>query len=478
MGFSPQQCKSAPTATLIIAMSVIALLCIYALNSKQMLVFKCEPTEGVPQLIPDSEKLYARAVNNLRECLDTTNLTKYFRQENLLETAVLNVKAYLDAIHRFIPHKFIDTLPNHCWNAPAKLDIGTTVVSGHVSETNFRVNRTDIKNWTLNTVPRFDDYYVDQEFFLPMSCIPEVFTLGFQKCGSTYVLSLLKTHPKFNAIAIRKEPSWFIGRRHDFMDESAQQSMYFADYVLNFIPLSTKPAILVDGSSAMIFDWPDFFKQQRIVNYCLLPSVFPQVLPRAKFIVVMRDPVAMLYSLFWFSYTLFREEVPSRDAQLKAPTLFHDTIVKKISDINSCIEVFPLAKCLVESSPTSELLTNILPDQGGISIYESVYYIHIQKWLSVVPRERFLFLKLEDLSTNIDHAANEIWNFVGVDSLRNIRATLKKHADKNEEKIIAYQHDPNLAMRNDTKELLRNFFQPYNHMLAEFLGDRKFLWEN
>ena len=437
---------------------------------------KSESTGGVRQLFPE----YSVYVNKLLKCLDTTNLTTYFHQENLLSIAELNVKNYLDAIHKFIPNKFNNTLPNHCWNSAARLNnIGTAVISGHTNGTEFRVNRTDIQKWTLNTVPRFSKNTRQRRYFLPISCIPELFLLGFHKCGSTHVFSLLNMHPKIQK-AIRKEPSWFIGRRHDFMDESVQQHMYFADYLLNFNPLNKKsePALLVDGSVGMMLDWPDFFNQQRIVNYCLLPSVFPQVLPRAKFVVVMREPLSMLYSLFWFSYTELCQQVPSRDAQLKAPTLFHGKIAKKIRDINSCIEVFPLAKCLVESSPTSELLTNALPDQGGISLYESVYYIHIQKWLSVVPRERFLFLTMEELSTNVDHIANDIWNFVGVDSLRNIRATINKYADKNEQKIIDYQHDPHLAMRKDTKELLRSFLRPYNHMLAELLGDRKFLWED
>jgi len=41
-----------------------------------------------------------------------------------------------------------------------------------------------------------------------------------------------------------------------------------------------------------------------------------------------------------------------------------------------------------------------------------------------------------------------------------------------------YQNDPQLKMRNNTEMILKNFFQPYNRMLAELLGDKKFLWED
>ena len=456
-------------------------------NSISSTVSKSEQTGGVPQLqelnhhLSDPEsKQYDTYVNRVQKCLDTTNLTKYFHQEDFLTKAKLNVKQYVDAIHRFIPHEFNDTLPNHCWNASVKLHIGDEEVSGQINGTKFKVYKTDIANWTLNSIPRFADNPASNQkyHFLPISCIAEVFLIGFHKCGSTYLFSQLYSHPNFY-YPIRKEPSWFIGSKHDFMDTSAKQSMYFADYLVNYKSLTRRnklkiePALMIDGSVGMILDWPDFFEQQRIVNYCLLPSVIPQVLPRAKFVVVMRDPSSMLYSLFWYSYTMLRQEVPPRHVQLKAPTLFHDKVVEKINAINSCIKIFPLAKCLVESSRSSELLTTVLPEHGGVSIYESVYYIHIQKWLSVVPRERFLFLTLEEISTNQTYTENKLWEFLGVDSAEGVTYYINQN-----ENVIDYQHDPDLAIRNDTKELLREFFRPYNRMLAELLGDRKFLWED
>ena len=68
-----------------------------------------------------------------------------------------------------------------------------SIVSGHVNGTEFRVNRTDIEEWTLNTIARFasNDDGKHNHQFLPVSCIPEVFLLAFLKCGSTYVFALL-----------------------------------------------------------------------------------------------------------------------------------------------------------------------------------------------------------------------------------------------------------------------------------------------
>ena len=43
--------------------------------------------------------------------------------------------------------------------------------------------------------------------------------------------------------------------------------------------------------------------------------------------------------------------------------------------------------------------------------------------------------------------------------------------------LVDYKHDPRLQMREDTRQILEEFFQPYNQMLAELLGDDKFLWK-
>jgi N-acetylgalactosamine 4-sulfate 6-O-sulfotransferase len=225
----------------------------------------------------------------------------------------------------------------------------------------------------------------------------------------------------------------------------------------------------VDGSVGMMSSWPDFFGQSRVINYCLLPSVIPEILPKAKFIVVMREPLSMLYSLFWFTCTRFNQPV-SREAQLKGPDIFHERIVAKIRHINSCLTVFPLVKCMSESGAIPIPFNPLMPECGGTGLNKALYFIHIRKWLSVIPRERFLFLTMEELSGNLNQTINRVWKFIGVNSFG------VKESDKNKQTTVDYKNDPHLAMRNDTRELLKTFLHPYNQKLANLLGDRKFLW--
>ena len=191
----------------------------------------------------------------------------------------------------------------------------------------------------------------------------------------------------------------------------------------------------------MMTTWPVFHSQQNnIINYCLLPSVIPEILPKAKFIVVMREPVSMLYSLFWFSCTFENRPVPSREAQLKGPDIFHERIVAKIHHFESCLTVFPLAKCVAKSKTIPEPFHPLMPMCGETKISRAFYYTHIQKWLSVVPRERFLFLTVEELSSNLCQTANVVWKFVGLNPLN-----LKSYDEgngKNEQRQVDYKNDP------------------------------------
>ena len=419
-------------------------------------------------------KQYDIYVSNLQRCLDASNLTHHFHQENYSGTAVTNVKNYTDSLHKFIPKQFNTALPNHCWNADVKLDLSSSLISGHVNGTKFSVNRRDM-NQSFNTLPGF--IAGTTHHYLSLSCIPEVFVLGFNKCGSTFLHCLITSHPAVSR-AFRREPNFF--KSLNILNNENITAFLFADYIVNFekairnaINESAAGSVSVDGSVGTMRGWPVFSGQQKVINYCLLPSVIPEILPKAKFIVVMREPLSMLYSFFWYTCTRkhFNHPVPSREAQLKGPDIFHERIVARILYFKSCLTVFPLAKCIVESRDIPDPFDPLMPICGETSIFRAFYYMHILKWLSVVPRERFLFLTLEELSSNMDQTVNMVWRFIGIDSF----AIKSKYCmGSNQQTAIDYKNDPRLAMRNDTREILRSFFRPYNQMLADLLGDRKF----
>ena len=420
---------------------------------------------------PETVKLHRLVSDKLRLCLETTNMSDYFTQEGLFSSALANAKFVTDTIHKFIPVEFSNLFHNSCWRSDLSLTVINSTVCGHFGQFAFETKIDLSKLKALQKTVNFSSNF---------SCLPDVFLAGFPKCGSTFLNALITSHPAV-VKPLMKEPLWWQTTSSYNLNFVAA---HLSNYLVNFAPLvdllsrNQEDTIhSMDATPSLMFDCPKSLNKDCRINFCLLPAVLPSVLPKSKFIVVMRNPVSMLYSAFWFSCTRPRHGSLPSNVALRGPKIFHERIAAKIHDFNSCIESFPLAKCVVDAHPN--LFTPELPTCGRTRLDIGIYFLHVQKWLSVVPRDRFLFLTLEELSDQTEKVANRIWRFLNVSPMSGSvqKAMANYTRAMNQQQTIDYRRYQEFAMRNDTKELLVNFFKPYNQKLANLVGDNKFLWQ-
>ena len=344
-------------------------------------------------------------------CLDRANMTSYFIQEGLLDTALDNVKYTVDTIRQFIPTSFSKQFHCSCWKSDFGLTIENSTVQGHFGQFTFQGNNA----LKLLALQKFK-FRVGGNYSTHFSCLPEVFLAGFPKCGSTFLHALLTSHPAV-VESLVKEPHWW-ERAMSFNQSKVEVAVRLSNYLINFAPLVRRLDLVhelhvlsVDATPSLMFDWPKFPHQDWRTNFCLLPTVLPSVVQNSKFIVVMRNPVSMLYSAFWHSCTRHKQTVLP-EIQVRGPSIFHERVKTKVLDFNSCMEHFPLAKCVMDAKP--ELYTSKLPHCGRTRLDFGVYFVHVQKWLSVVSKEKFLFLTLEELSSQTEKVAKQIWRFLNV----------------------------------------------------------------
>ena len=85
------------------------------------------------------------------------------------------------------------------------------------------------------------------------------------------------------------------------------------------------PAITIDATPNLMYRSPRYSNKETWENYCLLPSLIPVILPDSKYFVVMRNPVTMLYSGFWFSSTS-RNQKSIYPIKYWGPDIFHKRI--------------------------------------------------------------------------------------------------------------------------------------------------------
>ena len=152
-----------------------------------------------------------------------------------------------------------------------------------------------------------------------------------------------------------------------------------------------------------------------------------------------------------------------------SPDTFHERIVTK------------LEQCLKHSSPewcvlniTYDIYSRELPC-GDTRISMAMYYIHIRRWLSGASQERFLFLTMEEVAKNTEAVGKKLWDFMGYPGEFKGVSESSCQGKYNRNR---HWNDSRLKMRKDTELILRDFLRPYNQMLAELLGDNKFLWED
>lgn len=455
-----------------------------------------------------NDAVFPLVLNDLDTCLKSSNLL----DENGVEAiAKSNALDFYTVLRRAVPQEFNSTYASPCWDSyfSATSDINERI-KATVQDADRQTNHTSILSRVSPSARQLMKYR-SGPVHSKLLCLPKVLFAGYPKCGSTFswcFISKLLIAQGINSRipTAEKEPHWWVRTRAEIICQSPTIDD-LGRYFLNFAPgyddiksQGNNKEILIDGTPNMMFSWQRFCGEEQLdmANYCLLPSLLPHLIPSAKFIVVMRNPVDVLYSAFWFSCTFSRVTVP-RSLQLEGPDIFHERIWHKIDHFTGCMtEVSgPLSiPCTVDSlfgtcikqrlhlldkcvrEITYDFFAGRLSRCGRSRTEMVLYYAHTKKWLSVVPASKFLFLKLEELVAEPAKVARNIQDFLGIPRQSINVQKITSSCRQNTQKTIDYHSDPLLQMRNDTRTLIQTFYQPFNEKLAELLGDPKFLWQS
>ena len=446
-----------------------------------------------------------KVLDNIERCMEVTNLNRLAP----LEVAKTNAAHYVKEYRKVIPTSdhFLDSCSNHCWETDFSIKKRLDNLQGHIGDVSFDKRMKIFRAQAVDVLRR--QFY--NSFSSKLVCLPKIFLAGFPKCGSSFLWCFMnRLIRQSESVQAEKEPHFWIdaGAVKHFKEPSAPD---FSDYILNFVKgisqiekntCASSNVSLMDGSPNLMFNWPRFNKENNdLANYCLIPATLSHFLPSAKFIVIMRNPVKMLYSAFWFSCTMYGIRL-SHSIQLKGPSLFHHRIKEKLNMFHDCMKDKSVPaisyECFLNDTSYASCITqrlhlldecvhriyfnifgNDLPKCGRSRVAMGIYFAHIRKWLSVVPKERFLFLTLEELIEDPVQTATSISRFLGVkQSAADIQkgAELASFCNENSQGSINYKTSPDLQMRNDTKHMLETFYRPFNALLADLLQDMKFLW--
>ena len=302
-----------------------------------------------------------------------------------------------------------------------------------------------------------------------LMCLPAFFLAGFPKCGTTTLHTALHQLPMISKPSI-KEPHWWTRMPLDFLDQNYTR-LGVARYLQYFYEASTRKnheALVYDGSQSTLWDSNFLVDNQ---DYCAMPIAVSHVLPHAKFIVVMRNPVARTYSHFLYSCTLnFTEDISNWPDNLRrnVAEVFHEEVEKEIGHFTECRSRNRSAfECASDKHFSREEKAGC--GNVGYRLIVSLYYIHIRKWMQFFPKEQFLFLRLEDMRSDPNTFMTEITDFLDIIPQPSDIARILLVNQENTQSV-------HIPMLPKTGKLLSEFFLPFNKQLVELIGDTRFLW--
>ncbi|KAM6997688.1 LOW QUALITY PROTEIN: carbohydrate sulfotransferase 15-like [Tautogolabrus adspersus] len=387
------------------------------------------------------------------------------------EKGVIETDSHLFSV---IPRHFLPNIKSPCWYEE---------FSGELSSDPYRRNLFNLRSKSFKTVcdhlkTNFQQHlhHRDGKLFR-LRCLPFFYIIGQPKCGTTDLFHRLLLHPevKFNTM---KEPHWWTRKRFGYIrfKDGFQESFPVADYLDLFDLAAHKLQEVVSGNSSGDHRALQLITGETCESVCCInqawsyldgekevaePPFLAQdfihtVQPGAKIIIMLRDPVERLYS----DYLYFKMANKSAED-------FHQKVIDSVQLFQSCLSERTLRACVYNTS-----LSNTMP----VRLNLGMYITFLLDWLTVFQREQILVLRLEDYAANLKVTIKQVFDFLSLGPLsEQLEAELTRRPMSNTRRAA----DRNLGpMRPATRDLLREFHQPFNQKLASVLANKAFLWSS
>ena len=254
--------------------------------------------------------------------------------------------------------------------------------------------------------------------------LPELVILGAQKAGTTSLFNYLSQHPQVQPpirievhyfdLAFAKGPTWY--RAH------FPRQTFSADG-----PHNGERAITFDSSPYYFF-------------HPAVPGRLKSMLPQAKFVVMLRNPVDRAYSHYWHEVELGQERLPLSAAFAEEDNRLRGEVEKLETDARY----------------------KSFAHRHYSYLSRGLYADQIKRWFELFSPEQFLFIKSERFFADPDTDMNRIFRFAGL--------AVPSRIQYRPFNVGQYRKmDPTL------RQVLTEFYRPFNCQLTELLG-QDFSW--
>jgi hypothetical protein len=244
--------------------------------------------------------------------------------------------------------------------------------------------------------------------------LPDFIIIGVQKGGTSSLFNYLLQHPNI-VQGYKKEVKFFDGNYHKGLDW----------YRFNFPLQGQMGDPLAQSGEAS----PSY------VFHPLVPQRIKTALPDIKLVLLLRDPVLRAYSHYQGNLRKGQEELSFEEAIEKESSRLEGEREAIIAD-----QHHPMYKHLVYSY-----------------LSRGVYIEQVKNWFDSFPREQILIQKSESFFSNPQEVYSRVLAFLGLPDWKL----------ENFEIVNPGRYE---EMAASTMHKLKEYFNPYNQALYEYLG--------
>lgn len=262
----------------------------------------------------------------------------------------------------------------------------------------------------------------------PLRLMPDFLILGTQKGGTTSLYNYLIEHPNI-AAARRKEVHFF---DQYFKKGVPWYRSHFPTSIQKYCTqrIHRQAFITGEGSPEYLF-------------YPHTAEKAAELLPKAKLIALLRNPVERAYSQYRHNLRWGHEKLSFEDAIALEEERTKEGRERALQDVNYHNFSFQRASYLARG----------------------IYVDQLERWMSLFPREQILLIRSEDFYTDPGAIYKKVLTFLDVDTIepKSLRQGYKQY-NKSRDSVAPPKMNPEIRKR------LVNYFEPHNDRLYKLLG--------
>jgi hypothetical protein len=255
----------------------------------------------------------------------------------------------------------------------------------------------------------------------PLRMLPDFLVIGAQKGGTTSFYNYLIEHPGILP-AYDKEAHFF---DQEFAKGRAWYRANFPMYAEKYYVERIQKRLCLTGEATPYY-----------LFHPHAPQRIAKMLPKAKFIALLRNPIDRAYSQYAHQVRQGYETLSFEDAvtQEEQRTAREQEMLERDERYFS------------------------FNDKHYTYLARGKYIDQLQRWMELFPREQFLILRSEDFYNEPASSLTETFKFLGLPV-----AGLQKDYQP-------YNYGTYSKMEPATRKRLIAYFAPYNARLSEYLG--------